>query len=191
VKTMSTKKSVLVTTSREPTDKIRTFCNDIAHVMPNVIRVNRGKLSLDEIAEKALELNVDRVVIVDRGEHGFANMQFFRIGVSGLAPFYPLISIANVRFRREFEVRTKSIKSLAIVMPSEYSSVTKRLVKSLSDFFDIRVFVGQDKVSGVSAVMQVSSKDLDRFQITFYLLPSSVEIGPRINVSKVIWDDSE
>jgi len=186
---MFTRKNVLVTTSREPTDKIRTLCNDIAHSIPNVIRVNRGKLSLDGVAEKALELHADHIVIIDHWKDGFANIRFFRTSISGLTPFPPLINIASARLRREFEARTKPIKSLAILMPSENSLAVKRLVQSLGDFFNLPVFVGKDIVSNFAAVMRISSTTSDRFQITFVLLPSSIEIGPRINVSKVIWDE--
>jgi len=185
---MSTRKNVLLTTSREPTDKIRTFCNDIAYSIPNVIRVNRGKLSLDGVAEKALELQADRIVIIDRWKEGFANIRFFRAGIHGLTPFPPLINIASVRLRREFEAKTKPIKSLAITMPSRDSSLVKRLAHSIGDFFGIPVFVGKDSVSNFSAVMRISSSALDRLQITF-VLPALIEVGPRINVSKVVWDE--
>lgn len=186
---MSTKKNVLLTTSREPADKMRTFCNDITHSIPNVIRVSRGKLSLDGVAEKALELHADRIVIIDRSKEGFANIRFFRISNSGLTPFPPVINITSVRFRREFEARTKRIKSLAIAMPSENSSAAKKLARSMGDFFGISAFVGQDKVSNFSAVIHISTNSLNGLQITFVLLPSLVEVGPRINVSKVVWDD--
>jgi len=189
LRTMSTKKNVLLTTSREPTDKIRTLCNDVAHVIPNVIRVNRGKLSLDGVAEKAFELHADRVIIIDRWKEGFANMRFFRMGIHGLTPFPPLINIASVRLRREFEEKAKRIKSLAIVTPFEKSSAVERLAQSLGDFFDTPVFVGQDTVSNFSAAMHISSTVPMRFQITFVLLPALVEVGPRISVSKVVWDE--
>lgn len=187
---MFPKKSVLLTTSREPSDRIRTFCNDITHSIPNVIRVNRGKLNLEGVAEKALELNAVRVVVIDRWKHGFASIRFFQTeSASGLTPLPPLINIANVRLRREFETKTKPIKSLAITMSSENSSVVRRLGQSLSGFFDIPVFVGRDIVSNFSAVMHVSTSASKEFQITFVLLPTLVEIGPRIDVSKVVWDE--
>jgi rRNA maturation protein Rpf1 len=183
---MSPTKNILLTTSREPTDKIRTFCNDIAHSIPNVIRINRGKLSLDGVTEKALDLNADRIVIVDRWKDGFANIRFFRTNISGLTPLPPLINIASVRLRREFKTKTKPITSLAIIMPSEVSSVAKRLAQGLKDFFEIPVFADQDKVSNFSATMHILSSALGEFQITFILLPTLIEVGPRINVSKVV-----
>jgi rRNA maturation protein Rpf1 len=188
---MSSKKNVLLTTSREPTDKIRTFCNDIAHSIPNVIRVNRGKLSLDGAAEKALELHADRMIIIDRWKEGFANIRFFRIGNSGLTPFPPQINIASVRLRREFEAKIKPIKSLAMTVAFENSSVSKRLAQSIGNFFNLPVFAGRGIVSNFSAAMRISSEASDRFQITFILLPTLIEVGPRINVSKVVWDDSK
>ena len=189
MKAMSTRKKILLTTSREPTDKIRTFCNDIAHSIPNVIRVNRGKLSLDGVAEKASEIHADRIVIVDRGKVGFANIKFFRTDASGLTPFPPLINIASVRLRREFEAKTKRIKSLAILMPSESSLTVKRLADSIGDFFDIPVLLGQKAISNFSFVMRISSNPPDKLQITFVLLPKLIEVGPRINVSKAVWDE--
>lgn len=186
---MSTKKNVLVTTSREPTDKIRTFCNDIAHAIPNVVRVNRGKLSLDGVAEKALELNADRVIIIDRWKRGFAVIQFYRIGAYGLTPSPPVIYIASVRFRRDFEVRAKRVKALAITIPSEISSAGKRLAQSIGEFFDIPVFTSEEKVSGFSAAMRISSNLPDKVQMTFVIFPTLVETGPRISVSKVAWEE--
>lgn len=55
---------ILLTTSRRPTKRIRKFCHDVERSIPDVIRINRGKLNLDGIAEKALELNADRVIII-------------------------------------------------------------------------------------------------------------------------------
>ena len=57
---------ILLTTSRRPTGAIRSLCRDFVNSIPDVVRVNRGKMSLDGIAEKAIEVEADRVVVVDR-----------------------------------------------------------------------------------------------------------------------------
>jgi len=160
----------------------------MAYSVPNVIRVNRGKLSLDGLAEKAFELQGDRIVIIDRWTEGFADISFFRIGDSGslLSPMQ--IYAPSVRLRREFEARAERIRSLAVTIPFEDSLATSQLAHSIGDFFDLPVFMGQETVSRFSAIMQISSEAWNRFQITF-LLPSLVEVGPRINVSKVVWSE--
>jgi len=38
---------------------VRTLCKDLSHTIPNIIPVNRGKLSLEGVAEKALELDAE------------------------------------------------------------------------------------------------------------------------------------
>jgi len=68
---------ILLTTSRNPTPKIRTFCNDITRVIPSIVRVNRGKMSMDEVAEKALEYGADQFVVVDRWQGGPAKWGSF------------------------------------------------------------------------------------------------------------------
>ena len=68
---------ILLTTSRRPTERIRTLCRELAHVIPNAVRVNRGKLSLDGVAERALEFGADHVIIIDRWKGGPGEIQFF------------------------------------------------------------------------------------------------------------------
>lgn len=184
---MSTKKAALLTTSREPTDKIRIFCSDLVHSIPNVVRVNRGKLSLDGIAEKTIELGADHVLVVDRWKDGFAYMRFFRIDTSGLTPFPLQINVANARLHREFEAKTKRIKSLAITISSESSSLAKKVAQSMGDFFNVPILKTQKNMADYSVVMRVSGNGLLR--ITFVLLPELVEIGPRMDVSRVGWDN--
>lgn len=182
---MSIRKAILLTTSREPTDKIRTFGNDLVHSMPGIVHVNRGKLNLDRVAEKAIELGTDHVVVIDRWKDGFAYMRFFQVGASGLTPFSLQIGVANARLRREFKAKTKRIESLAIIMPSESSSLAKKVAQSIGDFFNFSILQTED-IADYSVAIRVSGNGFLR--ITFVLLPELVGIGPRINISKVEWD---
>jgi len=52
-------------------------------VIPSIVMVIRGKMSADEVAEKALELDVARVV-VGRWHGGPGEIKFFRVDESGL-----------------------------------------------------------------------------------------------------------
>jgi len=73
---MPKRKRILLTTSRRPTNRIRSFCHDFASCLPNIVRINRGKLNLDGIVEKTLEINADRVVIIDRWKGGLGKFSF-------------------------------------------------------------------------------------------------------------------
>ena len=60
--------------------------------IPQVLSINRGKLSLDGISEKALEVNADRVIVVDRWRNG-AHMQ--RWVAAGLLEVEPRLNKVN------------------------------------------------------------------------------------------------
>ena len=179
---------ILLTTSRRPTQLMRTFCRDLARSIPNVIRINRGKLSLDGIAEKALEFNADRVIIIDRWNGRPTKIELFCMGPAGLTPVPPLIYFASIRFQREFEAKIKSVKSLTITTSTENSPGAMKIAESLSSFLKIPLLSMENAASKHQVSMHVSSNTSRHLQITFMLFPKRVEVGPRITVSHVVWE---
>ena len=79
---------ILLTTSRRPTGRIRTFCRDLSNSIPDVVRVNRGKMSLDGVAEKAIEVEADHIIVVDRWHGGPGKINLFQLS-TGLKPVPP------------------------------------------------------------------------------------------------------
>ncbi|MEM4713464.1 MAG: hypothetical protein QXQ61_02820, partial [Candidatus Bathyarchaeia archaeon] len=93
---------ILLTTSRRPTKGIRTFCKDLSHTFPNILRINRGKLSLEDVTAKALELGAKKVVVIDRWKGGPGKIELYQLD-SRLQPIPPLIYLRSVKLRREFQ----------------------------------------------------------------------------------------
>jgi len=179
---------ILLTTSRRPTQLIRTLCRDLARSIPNVVRINRGKLSLDGIAEKALEFNANRVIVIERWNGRPAKIELFYMGPAGLTPVPPLIYVASIRFQREFEAKIKPVESLTITTPTEKSPDALKIAESLSSFLKIPLLSMKGAASKHQVSMHVSSDASQRTQITFMLFPKTVEVGPRITVSHVVWE---
>jgi len=179
---------ILLTTSRRPTQLIRTFCRDLARSIPDVVRINRGKLSLDGVAEKALEFEADRVIIIDRWNGRPAKIELFVTGPAGLTPVPPLIYAASIGLQREFEAKIKSFKSLSITTSTESTAEVLKIAESLSNFLKIPLLSMEDAASKHQGSMHVSSNASQRTQITFVLLPKKIEVGPRITVSHVGWE---
>jgi len=179
---------ILLTTSRRPAGRIRTLCHDFAHTIPNIIRINRGKLSVDGIAERAVELNADRIVVIDRWKAGPGKIKLFRVEPTGLIPVPPLMYVAGVKLQREFEAKTKHVRSLVVTTKPENLPETLRIAECLSDFFNLpRLLMGEAGTKS-QVSMHVSLNASLRNQITFMLLPQMVEIGPRITLSKLVWE---
>jgi len=179
---------ILLTTSRRPTRRIRTFCHDFVRSVPNIVRINRGKLNLDGIAERAVELNANRIVVIDRWKAGPGKIKLFRIEQTGLISVPPLMYVAGVRLRREFEAKTKQVRSLVVTTEPENPTETIRTAEQLSDFFNLPRLPIDEAATKYQASMHVSLDTSQCTQITFMFIPQMVEIGPRITLSKVVWE---
>jgi rRNA maturation protein Rpf1 len=157
--------------------------------IPNVVRINRGKLSTAELAEKALEINAEKVIIVDRWKGGPGKIRFFNVNSAGLNAVPPLIYVSGIRLQRTFSrTRVKPVRSLAVTLPLETSNQTSKIARFLSDFLHVPMLSMEEASLNHQAAMHISRDATQRIQIAFLLLPEKAEIGPRITVSHVIWE---
>jgi len=179
---------ILLTTSRRPTARIRTFCRDFVSSIPDVVRVNRGKMSLDGVAERAIELEADRVVVVDRWRGGPGKINLFRVSSTGLTSVPPLMLISMIRLRREFEEGTRRARSSAITLKPEDSPELIRIAGRMSQYFGLPVLSVDEAARKHGASMHFSFDSSRRLQITFMRLQRIIEIGPRVTLSKLIWE---
>ncbi|MEM2935881.1 MAG: hypothetical protein QW231_01745 [Candidatus Bathyarchaeia archaeon] len=179
---------ILITTSRRPTGRIRTLCRELAHLIPNAVRINRGKLNLDGVAERALEFGTDRVIIFDRWKGGPGKIQFFSAGSEGLIPLPPTLYVSGVRLQREFKTKVRKIRPITLTVSPEGSSQTEKLAEALSNFLKVPKSTEENVPSTHRASMRISSDASGSVQITFRLLPEGVEVGPRITLSHVSWE---
>ena len=182
---MPERKNILLTTSRRPTNRIRSFCRELAGSLPDIVRINRGKLNLDGIVEKALEVDADRVVVVDRWKGGPGKIQFFLVKEITLTPVPPIIYVRGIKLRREFEIKTRPTRSFVITTSAENSFHVEKVAEFLARFFNISMLPIQQAASRYSASMHISTNALSRTIITFVLLPEFKEIGPRISAARL------
>jgi len=184
---MASSTKILLTTSRNPTARIRTLCSDLSRVIPNVVRVNRGKMNTDEVAEKALEHDTNHAVIIDRWQGGPGSIKLFRVGESGLVLTPPIIHITDTRLRREFGVSKVKPAGSIVLLASKTSAEALRLAEACSKFFGIPLLSMDEAVKAGPTLMCVSRDNVNRIVITFMAEPNHVEVGPRITVSSVEW----
>jgi rRNA maturation protein Rpf1 len=167
---------------------MRTLCHDLVRSIPNIIRINRGKLSLIRIAEKALENKADKVVIIDRWKGGPGKIRFFRVNSTGLKAIPPLIYIKGIRLQRTFEkAKDTPIHSVGLIPPSKKANQTFKVARFISEFFGVSMILKEEDWKKFQAAITVSLDSMKRMRISFLLLPKKIEIGPRIIVSHVIW----
>jgi rRNA maturation protein Rpf1 len=143
-------------------------------------------MSLEGIAEKAMELDADRGIVINRWNGGPGKIEFFQVGQEGLTPVSPILFIRGIRLRRELKAKVRPIRSLAITMHPNSPKEIVRTAESLANFLNLPVSSMGETTSKFQASMQISSDASSFTQITFLLLPETLEVGPRLTLSHVI-----
>jgi len=152
-----------------------------------VAYVNRGKMSNDEVAEKALEQDADRVVVVDRWHGGLGVLRLFKVGESGLVSTPPVIHVAGIKLQRDLgAVRVKPASSIIAAKHNKFDE-SIRLGSALSGFFGISIIETKEMVKTGSTILSISPDKSGRIVMTFMKEPNHREVGPHILISKVEW----
>jgi rRNA maturation protein Rpf1 len=170
---------------------MRTFCRDLANSIPDVVRVNRGKMSQDGVAEKAVELEADYVIIVERWHGGPGKINLFSVSSTGLQLVPPLMLLSGIRLRRELSEGTRRIQSSAVTIEPNCQAELKKIAEHLAKCFGLPQLSLDEASEGHRASMHFSFDSSQRIQITFLLLERMVEIGPRVTLSKLIWEEQK
>jgi len=181
-------KLILLTTSRRPTERIRAFCRDLTNSIPDIVRVNRGKMSQDGVAEKAIELEADRIITIDRWHGGPGKINLFQVSSTGLRPISPLLLLYGIRLRREFKEGTRRVRSSVITVEPKTSPELERVAQDLSNYFGLPIQSLNEASGDHQTSIHLSLDSSRRIQITFLDLQQMVEVGPKVTLSKIIWE---
>ncbi|PVX23374.1 MAG: hypothetical protein CW691_10720 [Candidatus Bathyarchaeum sp.] len=146
-------------------------------------------MSQDGVAEKAIELEADQVIVVDRWNGGPGRINLFVVSSTGLKPVSPLIFLSGIRLRRELKESTRRSCSSAVTVEPKSVPELGRAAGCLSQFFGLPLMSLDEASEKHRVSMHFSSDPKGRLQASFLLLGRMLEIGPRLTISKLIWDD--
>jgi len=182
-------KKIIITTSRRPTRRIRSFCSDLERSIPNSIKITRGKLSFENLIEKALKLEADRLIIVDRWKGGPGKIEFYKLEELNFVQKPPIIYVLGVKLQREFSVKVSTPKSLAVAIDYETSEELLKLAESISDFLSCPLHEAEieGELNVYGRILRISEgKRAGR--MSFFMVPTWIEVGPAISIRHLIWD---
>ena len=184
---------ILLTTSHRPTRRVRSLCNDLTRSIPGLVKVNRGKMTLSGVAERTLQLGAEKFILIDRWKGGPGRIRLFRVVEGGFGEEPPRLYISGVKLRREFSGMParnvkKPIKSLFLEASEDGSQEIDRFKLKLSEFLELPMLKLRTEPSDYEACMRVADGDDCWANISFFLLPGKIEVGPRMKISHVVWD---
>ena len=186
---MSTGKArVIVTTSHRPSQRVRSFAKDLASVLPEAVRINRGKATLQDLYYEAYARGAERVVVVGMKK---GNPGVLRIYKPGMVPEEGLqlistISLAGVRLRRETpgSQRVFRVKTLGLDARKVSSEEAARVVDVLSKSFLAKIVLGEDQWERFD-VVAVAEEKKGHLELTFICPHTRRICGPTLRITAV------
>jgi len=180
---------IFITTSHRPTQHIRTLCNDLSRILPNSLRINRGKLNFEGIVDKALIVNADRLIIIEKWKGGFSKIKLYTISPK-VSLFYPIINLSHVKTQNDLGFRKTIHKKLAITIQQNTSKDVNRLAHALSKFIKLPIESIQKDLP-YQASIHFSNLKKCWMKIAVTMPPILKEVDPIFIVNKLLWDNFE
>jgi len=178
---------ILVTTSRRPNRRIRSFVKDLVSVIPGSIRITRGHLSMKDLALDAANLGASRVIIVAdrRGNPGI--IRSYSVVKEGEG--FKLENIVSFIVKGVTLSRDRKIKTPGnIAQRADYLLVDPKLLgPDTYDFADAIALAFNGRLTphnykGTPVVVRPIPLDAGTVKVDFYF--ENMIVGPRIVLAR-------
>ncbi|MFW9808738.1 MAG: hypothetical protein ACFFE6_05065 [Candidatus Thorarchaeota archaeon] len=184
--------SLLITTSRKTSNRVRSFVRDLWTVLPNTERFNRGGTGRSEISARVRQTGANAALIISMWKGNPSILSFISSTEDELAS----IKIEMAMLRREVNKTRPRIKGvIGVFIESNSNHKTRSLGELLSSFLNLElVEVSQlDKISQEPSQSIIWLQDAPSGKVlwTHYLTKDVVEIGPRIRVTSLRGDKND
>lgn len=144
-------------------------------------------MNRDELIEKALSVNAQKVMVIDRWQEGIGRINFFEIQFNNLVGVFSTIFVQGAKFRRDFEEeapRGRRIKSIVVAASVKEDLEINKLEGMFVKFFNIPLMSIEEAINAKNdATIQFLRDNANRLTIKFMLLPELKEVGPRLYIS--------
>lgn len=176
---------LLISTSRYPTRRTRTFCRDLVSVIPNSYYLTRGHSNIITLASYAKSNNYEYLGIVSTWKGNPGKITFYRINrrVVQIPPIVYLRGVATSRDLKRKRMR-KRINKLGLVVKNRR---TPPLLTNLAEIFNASIVYSIEESNyDIFAIVSELSDDILKIKFIYPLLVKDIdqfiEIGPIIKL---------
>ena len=184
---------VIVTTSRRPTQRIRSFLKDFSSIFPQVIRLNRGKTTLVDLASYAVEVGAERIIVITSKRGNPSSILTYSIDLSANLTKLHRIIISGVKLSREYGGSPCPKPSkICIDISLVKSEFQERLAEVLANDLGFEPITSLNDAPPRSIVAVINSKarttlfSKEEIILKFLRPKPGIPCGPRLRISKVI-----
>ncbi len=176
---------ILITTSREPSQRTRSFVKDLVSVIPGSERLTRGKAPLEDLIYEAEDREAERVVVVEERQGNPSRIIVYDLNGK---PIYTFI-LRGVSLARERDSRVYGAENVCVrlyhLMPG-----ADKIAKAFADAFGLKVVESPEETADCDIILDVEEER--GYWKVFFRVPSSKKVvGPIIRVREVVRGGSE
>ena len=185
---MVTRARILVTTSHRPSQRVRSFAKDLASVLPEAVKINRGKATLQDLYYEAYARGAERVIIVGVKKGNPGVLRVYRpepLPEEGLR-LVSTISLSGVRLRRETpgSQRVFNVKTLGLDATGVNSEEAARVVDVLAKSFLARIVLDRDQWEKYDVIAKAEEKK-GHIELAFICPHTGRICGPSLRIIAV------
>jgi len=176
--------SLLITTSREPSRRTRSFVNDLVKVIPNSIKFNRGKATYEDLTTvMRLHSSYGVLMVLERKGNPSALAYLVLGGAKDLVRKY-LVLISSLKLLREIRGHQipYNVRKLALNFSKVPQGFPQRVCEVLVEVF--RPVLVEESEGLSDAIELEVTGDENAASIAFYCSNTGRVCGPAFNVVK-------
>lgn len=179
---------ILICTSRRPSSRIRRFSHDLNWLIAKSIYINRGKLNITGVIERARTISADKLILVERWKGEVGRLRFYYISSNTFTETPPLLIIRSVKTQSELGRKTRIEPNIRLVISSKnLNDNEEKLLQFLSHFLLIPLHTEKTIKTEYSTALSLNSLPNGDLKLTVTSPPLYNEVGPRITIRKVVW----
>lgn len=178
----------MLTTSRKPSHRTRSFARDLVTVIPWCFHFTRGSCSLKDLAEELANLGINRILILHEKKGNPSLIKFYKLVDEKLEEREYRVRIKGISLSRELK-HVRSIftsESKFSVVNQSKSDFGEQLYTMLSLFFDfqrVRELPQDPNFKGIAILY--SDNVQGHIKLEFQQIETKKMIGPRVTISDV------
>ncbi len=177
--------SLLITTSREPSRRTRSFVNDLTKVIPNSIKLNRGKATYEDIAAVARRYSSYGVLmILEKKGNPSALTYLVPRGTESLTRKY-LVLMSSLKLLREIREHQipYNMRKLVLNFSRVPQGFPQRVCEVLIEIFKPTLIEESTELPEV-VELKVSG-DENSVSVAFYSPSTGRACGPAFNITRI------
>ncbi len=175
--------TLIITTSREPSRRTRSFVNELVKVVPQSLKLVRGKLTLQDLASKSVVKRAYGVLIVFQKKANPSALVYHEINEAILRRKF-LLRIKGIKLRREIPNSQAPLNIRRLVINPVNLEATGILLELVSAF--IEIFRPELTSSCNKEDVELYLGGENEVTVNFICCGTGKVCGPQIKVFKVM-----